>query len=972
MQGLFRSLLVKAGLAGVVAAVAPIGLMAIAFHYWAEGPLTGEQDRKATAIGQAVKRQLERASDVGIPLADIRGVADFFQHFLDDNPEIRFMAVTAPDGRPLHYRGIDGAGLRQLLEPVDASFETRRRVGGAMEAYRRYTLGDITLDVRPIGPAGQPLALLHVATGRGFLAEAFHRNWREFALAAALGAAVGLALTLLLVAMPTVRRLRRFDRGVAEAGAGRPAAFDDRSGDEIGFAARAFDAVLHHLRGRYDAVLYQAEAARDGAVGRAVRDSLESIREQLRRELEPALGDIAAAPPTEIGRSGGNVSLRARVTLIASIGALLLAVGLGYGGILREKLLVESYEEDRQTALKNAWKTLSQRETYAIARLLAPLRESPDIRQALLAGDSLAAARIIDTIAARAGLHDLAIVDPSEDANRLFVEHNPVSPNLANRLAEIGGSASGADLDAERKAYWTVAERLGDPEHGAVLIVAASAALDPVVLETGTILGGEAFLTGGEGRLILGTDPTLWELLRGGGAPGDYASATVNVPALDGGRLASLQVVTDISELTARQHAMRIAFFGAAAIFASLALCGLYLYLRGSFRPLDRVIGVLEALSEGRRGVWIDQTSGADEISRIARAVHAYRNSLDEVARLSDERQRAQRRRERFLRRQMAGLTSTVGEEARQAVTDQLSALEQEGAGDEFEALTLVFEQMAGRIREQHGRLTELIEELREALLHKERLAQIESELSIAHDMQISVLPRETPPQRTVEIAAQMTPAKEVGGDFYDYFAIDERRIGVVIADVSGKGIPAAFFMLIARTLLKATALFGEPPGRVFSTLNDLLEADNEQMMFVTAFYAVIDTETGHVAFANAGHNPTYRIDAGGGLSTLPADPGLALAIMSGFDYREGETVLGEGETLFFYTDGVNEAFNEAGEQYGEPRLEETLSGIAGATPREICDGMLASVELFSAGIEQSDDITTVAVRYLGGGASAP
>ena len=269
---------------------------------------------------------------------------------------------------------------------------------------------------------------------------------------------------------------------------------------------------------------------------------------------------------------------------------------------------------------------------------------------------------------------------------------------------------------------------------------------------------------------------------------------------------------------------------------------------------------------------------------------------------LSAERRRAQRRRERFLRGQMSSLTSTVGEDARQAVTDQLTQLEQEGASDEFEALTLVFEQMAQRIREQHGRLTELIEELREALKHKERLAVIESELSIAHDLQLSVLPRETPPQRTVEIAAQMVPAKEVGGDFYDYFAIDEHRIGLVVADVSGKGIPAAFFMLIARTLLKATALAGESPGKVLTALNDMLEAENEQMMFVTAFYAVIDTGTGRVAFANAGHNPTYRIDCEGQLSTLPMDTGLALAIMPGFHFSEGENRAGARRNAVSFT----------------------------------------------------------------------
>ena len=580
--------------------------------------------------------------------------------------------------------------------------------------------------------------------------------------------------------------------------------------------------------------------------------------------------------------------------------------------------------------------------------------------------------------------------DPSEEGGgRLFVGRNPLSPRVAKRIVDTGRRANGGDIDAEGKPVWTVAEALGDPERGDMLIVAGSVPLASAVQEAGAVLGGEAFLVGSEGGLVFGTDPPLWHSLDGDNR--GYAATTADIPALNGGRLAALHVIADISELIARQQAMRIAFFGAAAVFACIALWALYANLRGSLQPLDRVIGVLEALSAGRRGVWIEQAAGTDEIARIARAVEAYRNSLGEVERLSAERRRAQRRRERFLRQQMAGLTSTVGAEARQAVTEQLGVeirvvdlearqavteqlarLEREGASDEFEALTLVFEQMAQRIREQHGRLTELIEELREALKHKERLVAIERELSIAHDLQLSVLPRETPPQRTVEIAARMVPAKEVGGDFYDYFAIDERRIGLVIADVSGKGIPAAFFMLIARTLLKATALIGDSPGRVLTALNDMLEADNEQMMFVTAFYAVVDTESGHVTFANAGHNPTYRIDGEGRLSTLPMDPGLALAIMPGFSFEERETTLTPGETLFLYTDGVNEAFNEAGEQFGEPRLEAELEAYAGAPPDAICDAMRASVEAFSTGVEQSDDITTVAIRYLGGGSAAP
>ena len=971
MGRLSRMLCLKACAAAVIVALFQAALTAAAFHWWAEEPLTGELDRKALAVGQAMKAEMERAAEVGIPLAELRGVEPFFQRFLDENPDIRFIALTSPDKKPVYFSGIARNRLEEVLEFADTAFEERRLAGGMTEARSRYAVGDLSVDIRPIGPADYPRALLHVAVEKGFVTQILRRNWPGFAMAAAIGAAVGL-LCVLVLSVRVGRRLERFDDGIAQAAGGRPALLGNlEQRDEIGYAARAFNAVLHGLRTRFDATLEQAEDARDAAVGRTVRDSLERIRRGLVQRLEPVFRDIASAPATAVGRFGQNVSIRLRLTIVISLAGLLLMIGLGYGSIVRERLLAESYDEDRQTALKTVWKTLSQRETDTVVRLLAPLRANEGIQSALLAGDTLLAARLIEEIAVSSGLKRLVTFDPSEEgAGRLFVGRNPLSPRVAKRLVDTGRRASGGDIDAEGKPVWTVAEAVGDLERGDVLIVAASVPLGSAVLEAGAVLGGEAFLVGSEGGLIFGTDPPLWHGLNDDNS--DYAATTTNIPALNGGRLAALHVIADISELIARQQAMRIAFFGAAAIFACIALWALYANLSGSLQPLDRVIGVLEALSDGRRGVWIEQAAGTDEIGRIAKAVEAYRSSLGEVERLSAERRRAQRRRERFLRQQMAGLTSAVGTEAQQAVTDQLAQLEREGASDEFEALTLVFEQMAQRIREQHGRLTELVEELREALKHKERLVAIERELSIAHDLQLSVLPRETPPQREVEIAAEMVPAKEVGGDFYDYFAIDDDHIGIVIADVSGKGIPAAFFMLIARTLLKATALIGESPAKVLTALNDMLEEDNEQMMFVTAFYAVVHTGTGHVTFANAGHNPTYRIDCKGQLSTLPMDSGLALAIMPGFRFGEGETTLTPGETLFFYTDGVNEAFNEAGELYGEPRLEAQLASLAGETPAAICDAMRASVEAFSTGVEQSDDITTVAMRYLGNGSDAP
>ena len=467
MSRLSRTLCLKACAAAVIVVLFQAVLTAAAFHWWAEGPLTGELDRKALAVGQAMKAEMERAAEVGIPLEELRGVEPFFQRFLDENPDIRFIAMTSPDKQPVYFSGIARERLEEVLEFADTAFEERRLAGGMMEARSRHTVGDLSVDIRPIGPADYPLALLHVAVEKDFVTQILRRNWPGFAVAAAIGTTVGL-LCVLVLAVRVGRRVQRFDDGIAQAAGGRPALLGDlEQRDEIGYAARAFNAVLHGLRARYDATIEQAEDARDAAVGRTVRDSLERIRRGLVQRLEPVFRDITPAPATAVGRFGRNVSIRLRLTIVISLAGLLLMIGLGYGSIVRERLLAASYDEDRQTALKTVWKTLSQRETDTVVRLLAPLRTNEGIRSALLAGDTLLAARLIEEIAVSSGLKRLVTFDPSEEGGgRLFVGRNPLSPRVAKRIVDTGRRASGGDIDAEGKPVWTVAEALGDPGAG--------------------------------------------------------------------------------------------------------------------------------------------------------------------------------------------------------------------------------------------------------------------------------------------------------------------------------------------------------------------------------------------------------------------------------------------------------------------------------------------------------------------------
>jgi sigma-B regulation protein RsbU (phosphoserine phosphatase) len=204
---------------------------------------------------------------------------------------------------------------------------------------------------------------------------------------------------------------------------------------------------------------------------------------------------------------------------------------------------------------------------------------------------------------------------------------------------------------------------------------------------------------------------------------------------------------------------------------------------------------------------------------------------------------------------------------------------------------------------------------------------------------------------------------KEVGGDFYDFFLIDKDRLGLVIGDVSGKGVPAAIFMAVSRTLLKATALKGLPAGECLASVNNLLCLESTASMFVTIFYGIFNTATGELDYANGGHNPPYLLKADGSVKMLDTTNGIALGVMEEMDYNVKHTLLQPGEGLFLYTDGVTEAFNAAGAMYTDQQLAQLLTNLNTEPIKEVVEKVFQSVNEFSTGIDQSDDITILAMR---------
>jgi serine phosphatase RsbU (regulator of sigma subunit) len=261
-------------------------------------------------------------------------------------------------------------------------------------------------------------------------------------------------------------------------------------------------------------------------------------------------------------------------------------------------------------------------------------------------------------------------------------------------------------------------------------------------------------------------------------------------------------------------------------------------------------------------------------------------------------------------------------------------------------AFARVFADMAGEIRAKQSR---------------------RQEMQAAATIQNSILPpplARSGPTEAIDLHAEMHPAREIGGDFYDFFLIDDEHLALTLADVSGKGIPAALFMAVSRTVLRAGGGVGDMAARMVAA-NKLLATENAACMFVTTFHAVLNLKTGILSYCNAGHNPPYVLRAEGGSETLKAT-GIPFGVMEDMPYRIDEVTLNPGDALFVYSDGISEAFNPEGEEFGTGRLEAALAAAHGQSANAIVGRVLDDTTAFANGADQSDDITGLALVYRG------
>ena len=296
---------------------------------------------------------------------------------------------------------------------------------------------------------------------------------------------------------------------------------------------------------------------------------------------------------------------------------------------------------------------------------------------------------------------------------------------------------------------------------------------------------------------------------------------------------------------------------------------------------------------------------------------------------------------------------------------------------DEYGELAGVFLDMAREVGAREIQLNALVDERTVELSEKNRALEdaqreIRNDLEMAHSVQAALVPSDLPEDPRAGVAAYMTPALDVGGDFYDAFLTDDGRLAFAIADVSGKGVASALMMAVGRALLRSSANQHPDPSDAVASTNDQLCSMNPKELFITAFFGVIDMDLGTLTYVNAGHDPPYLIRPNEAPEMIPHTGGIALGVLPDLHYAETTIPLDPGTSLYLYTDGITEAENASGQQFGRERLEQQLANTNGAGPQVLMEDILGDLRAFTGDARQFDDITCMAVQFVGGASPEP
>ena len=691
------------------------------------------------------------------------------------------------------------------------------------------------------------------------------------------------------------------------------------------------------------------------------------------------------------------MSLRVRTGLLVLLAFAIVCVGFAFASLKREELITAQFSGSLLVDRTTLWRQIRSNLVARMRDKAWLVGENAELAEAVSSDDHETVQRLAAGVAAT--LREQKIADRLDivrsdgslaySSRSALLQSPIISPAAAQDAA--GGRIRGIGNDRQRN----VAVVLGVPLKGGDAMGVYATDIGEAISALEQATQTTVLIVNRRGRLIAGSSRDLWEKLKS--AEGLDAVDTLQTVSVDdrvysavvlpmtadlGSLVARLISIKDVTELARTQRDVSRITIGAVVAFLILVFVGLNFYMFRSFVPLTEGVGVLDSLSRGDLTARIEHAGGRDEVGRIAEAVNLFRVNLISFYSFRRSRERQRRRQERFIRKRLTQLADTLDEEERKVVLAELDELERaiggaaagsvdsiadaaDGASaalrqesDSLARTAEAFRQMSDMVQDQNTRL-------RDALAAKNAFIALQRELDIASRVQLSLLPDVIPISASYGISGMMQPAKEVGGDFYDFFALDGERTGVIVADVSGKGVPSALFMVMVRTVMQSTVRYLPNPGQVLENVNNFLVQNNAEDLFVTVFYGVLDHSTGRFTYANGGHNPPVLLDSRGA-RPLELTGGIVLAMFPGISYAEAHVDLEVGARVVLLTDGVTEAFNTETEAFGDDRLLDVVRALPEQDTEADVENIVSAVHDFTGEASQFDDITCVVLRFNG------
>ncbi|MEO7031156.1 MAG: PP2C family protein-serine/threonine phosphatase [Herbaspirillum sp.] len=926
---------------------------------------TPNLQQSTTIIGRSLALDIERAIHQQIPIDALVGIEPWFADIIKSNPILKSLALTDKNGKLL--------GSQALPVELRAQLSARRQSSTS-------DIGNMQVTTLPLHDQGGAIVgWLHIG-----------------ARAAAIGTAPWLwgiitALSLTLLTSVTLwfflrRRvtapLDNCETISANVVIGSlPLLTPVLAHDPIDALKAALIVRINNVLSRQNTLRLKISEVRTAHFDPTILPKIDALTTRLdSHHIE------AEAPGIKHIEQARGISLTRRVRLATALTFVLVVSGIFAIQLLHNAANTRQLISAAQQVLQHSWQATLKQDQSNLNQTLDQLLANPQLVE-LLSGNNNHALDIALTQAASPQLILTALqIDGTVLASSaLHNNDNHVSALVLLPLQQGEKSNHGVWQNAARVYHSGVARRIVPPG-GTPIILIAARPLESSITDLSLRLGAPVAVADLRGQPINDASTPIVAHWRTNGRHEtlydshgkSIITTSITLTSPSGHALGTL--LTDLPI----EHQMTGIETGATWLFGILVLLAVVLllsYLAWLLKPLTRATQQLEQLANGVIEPSARPYQVSQETSRLIRVRDQLAEKISVLETLRRSRERQGRRQARFIRHQMQQLATRLDANARRDILADLERIEDAGRptelhsidnerieriADEFGILALGFQNLVSRVGEQYQEMDRLVQELREALRAKTQFIALQQELEIARKMQLSILPRQFKPRNGLELHATMLPAKEIGGDFYDFFSLDENRVALVVADVSGKGVPAAFFMAVSRTLLRAIAQFNDHPGHCLAQLNDLLAADNDELMFVTLFYAIFDTRDGSLIYANAGHNRPYLLRADGRVEVVPGTGGIALAVMNGVVFREGSLTLEPGDGLFLYTDGITEACGPGNLLYGDQRLVTALHQLRTLPVREIPAKMVALIKEFEAGGAQADDITCLMARYQG------